>query len=403
MSHGYALGLSITDAEIALHLVDTVDGAVIAQNDVALPFIDDNLFDQLDRMVASLPHEPSHIAVACTDPAVRAHLADRARTGSPTWLEHAAIISATAALSMAVSDRFADAKPLVVAHLDHLGHPEAADPLMLIDPATNGIVATAPAYVGQPAYTPSGADALADAMAALPVVDAGIEMVVAAGAGADLPGAITELSRATGLPVHEIGGRYALAFGAALVAGRMQPVITHRRSAGSARSHIAVAVVGVAAALVIGGLTAAAAQDPFKGARPLADTSTPITSTSTSTTATATATATTTPQRRPLTTTPETPTPSDAEATSTTTPTSADSAPGPETIEPTTTSRRTTAPRPRTSTATPDSDTSTRPEYTPPTRTPATTTTRTSTTSPVQTPNSSDANMTDSSPSSPAS
>ncbi|WP_207837864.1 hypothetical protein [Williamsia soli] len=365
MSQGHALGLAITGTEITLLLIDAAHHDVVARNRVALPAVDATLPDHLDRLVESAPFSASRVAVACTDPAVQILLTDRARqVNAPGWLAHATIISSTPAVTAAVSSKFPGANPLVVALFDHHGRPEITAPLMLIDPTSATVIDTAQAPSAHlPAYERAGADALADAMAALPVVGLGVDVVVAAGAGAEINGVIQEISRAAGLPVREIGGRYTVAFGAALVAGSEQPMPAHRSSSTTRPSRLAVAVIGLSTVLLAGGLAVAVAQHPDKRAPTLSDSSLPVTSTSTAADPpSSTSRATQAPparQRSSETVTSAPKTTEDSTATTTESP-----PPAPVTPDPTT--RRQNTPNPGRPPATTERETSTRPKYTPP-------------------------------------
>lgn len=364
MSQGHTLGLAITGTEITLLLIDAVTHEVVARNRVALPAVDAALPDHLDRLVESAPVPAQRVAVACTDPTVQILLTDRARqVSAPAWLAHATIISSTPALAAAVSSQFPGANPLVVALLDHQGRPETTAPLLLIDPAAGTVIDTAQAPSARlPAYERTGADALADAMAALPVVDLGVDVIVAAGAGAEIPGVIEEMSRASGLPVRDVGGRYSVAFGAALVAGREQPMPAHGRSPKTRPSRLAVAVVGLSAVLLAGGLAVAVAQHPDKRAPTLSDSSLPVTSTSTA--------ADPPPSTSRIPQVPSTGRTSSHTVTSdpptAQTPTSTTTESLPPATTPDSTTRRQNTPNLGRPPATTDRETSTRPAYTPP-------------------------------------
>ncbi|ORM32795.1 hypothetical protein [Williamsia sp. 1135] len=365
MSQGHALGLAITGTEITLLLIDATNHDVVARNRVALPAVDATLPDHLDRLVESAPFPAQRVAVACTDPTVQILLTDRARRiNAPAWLAHAIITSSTPALTAAVSSKFPGANPLVVVLLDHHGRPETTAPLMLIDPALGTVIDTAQAPSAHlPAYEQAGADALADAMAALPVVGLGVDVIVAAGAGAEMHGVIQEMSRAAGLPVREIGGRYSVAFGAALLAGRERPMPAHGRSPKARPSHLAVAVMGLSAVLLAGGLAVAVAQHPDKEAPSLSDSSLPVTSTSAADDPpSSTGKAAQAPPTRHTSSEAVTSAPSTTESSIATTTESRPPLPA----TPDSTSRRQNTPNPGRPPATTERETSTRPVYTPP-------------------------------------
>lgn len=396
MAHGHALGLAITRTEITLLLIDASTRDVVARNRVALPAVDGTLIEHLDRLVESAPLPAQRVAVACTDPAVQILVNDRAHeVGAPAWLAQATIVSAVPALVAAVSSQYRGANPLVVTHLDHQGRPETTTPLMLIDPAFGTVIDTAQAPRGQlPAYERAGADALADAMAALPVVGLGVDTIVAAGAGAEIHGVIQEISRAAGLPVGEVGGRYSVAFGAALVAGREQPIPLRGRPPKTRPSHLAVAVVGLSAVLFAGGLAVAVAQHPDKGAPALSDSSLPVTASTTDpasrspSSPTNTTTQASPPRRTSANTLTSIPTTTEI-PTSAETPTTTRDSPAPDTSAPDTSTpdstRRQNTPNLGGPATTTERDTSTAPAYTPPTRS-VTPTTRTTPDAPTASP-----------------